>query len=142
MKNLYKIHNENANPQFRLHLWHFLLAVRIPSMGRVSTGPSKPQKALESLTFESGVRKPYKALVLEMEPYKMKKAFSSSDKKIFVVRQIYFCQVTSFFCGGTTFIFVEQHFFSSDKIFFCHQSLINASIMTLQSLRKPYFSNV
>ena len=48
---------------------------------RVSTGPSKPYKALERLTFESGLGKPYKALVLEMKPYKRKKSFFIKRQK-------------------------------------------------------------
>ena len=76
----------------------------VRSLGRVSTGPSKPQKALERLTFESGLRKPYKALVLEMEPYKMKKCF-------FVKQNFYFVEPQIFFVKRQYFFVKQQHFF-------------------------------
>ena len=104
-------------------------------IGRVSTGPSKRYKALERLTFEIGLRKLNKALVLEMEPYKMKKKLLCQATNFFFQATTFFCQATTFFCQATTF-FVER------QKFFCRSSLINASIMTLQSLRKPYFSKV
>ena len=47
-----------------IHIYIYIYSIYI----RVSTGPSKPYKALERLIFESGLRKPYKTLVLEMEP--------------------------------------------------------------------------
>ena len=59
----------------------FFFFLSLHSSDRVSTGPSKPQKALERLTSESGLRKPYKALVLEMEPYKMEKNFFIKRQK-------------------------------------------------------------
>ena len=114
---------------------------------------------------------PYKALVLEIEPYKMKKSF-------FAKWQNFFCSATNLFCKAIFYFVKRQHFFvkwqkifvkrqfflSCDSIFlksnkkffcqatnfffikrqnfFCCSSHINASIMTLQSLRKPYFSKV
>ena len=47
-----------------------------------------------------------------------------------------------YFCWVTTFFVKQQHFFVERQKIFCRSSLINASIMTLQSLRKPYFSKV
>ena len=65
-----------------------------------------------------------------------KKLFRQATKKF--VSHNFFCQATNFFlsrnifCRATTYFVVRQ-------IFFCRSSLINASIMTLQSLRKPFF---
>ena len=73
-------------------------------------------QSLESLINESGLRKPYKALVLEMEPYKMKKLFRQVTKKMLLSYKLFFINRQHFFCGATTFIFDEQqHFLSSDK---------------------------
>ena len=41
--------------------------------GFLYRGVYRTFQTLESLSFESGLRKPYKALVLEMEPYEIKK---------------------------------------------------------------------
>ena len=83
-------------------------------------------------------------------------------KKLFVKREKklcwdtnFFCQVTIFFRRATIFFvarqlffvetkkfFVRRHFFVERQHIFCRSSLINASFITLQSLRKPCFSKV
>ena len=69
-------------------------------------------QTLERLTFEIGLRKPSKALVLEMEPYKMKKSFYSRAKKKFVESQIFLvkrlCWAIKIFCRATNFFFVAR----------------------------------
>ena len=68
-------------------------------------------QTLESLTFERGLRKPYKALVLEMEPYKMKKKLSRQATNFFLLsHKFFFCQVT-FFCWVTIFFYCATNIF-------------------------------
>ena len=84
-----------------------------------------------------------------MEPYKMEKAFSSSDKKILLSDKkillsdknfllsdkIYFLSSNIYFCWETKKNFKLRNFF-------CCSCLINASIMTLESLTFQKFSFV
>ena len=46
-------------------------------------------RQMEKITFECGLRKPYKALFLEIEPSKMKKTFSLSDQFFLFSRKIF-----------------------------------------------------
>ena len=95
--------------------------------------------------------KPQNALLLKvaLESLSFGNGGLQNEKNLFCQETNFFCQVTIFFCQETK-IFVRrqksfvkhQHFFVELQNFFWHSSLINASIMTLQSIKQPYFSKV
>ena len=85
----------------------------------------------------------------------MKKSFFVKRRKKMYWATFFFCQVMTFFYQATTFFGEGQIFLLSDKFFLSDERLFLSSdkfflslkpykwkIMTLLSLRKPYFSKV
>ena len=81
---------------------------------------------------------PYKALVLEMEPYKMKNSFFVKRQKKIVEAQNFFCQATNIFVEWQHFFVKQKHFFRATNFFLS----VKPYKCKHHDLTEPYFSKV
>ena len=122
--------------------------LKILDLSKMSNqGVYRTFQTLESLRTPYFWKWPYKALVLEMEPYKMKKMLFHQATKKFIELQIIFVKWWHFFIKRQIFLSSDKFISLSEKFFLSGERLFLSSdkiepykwkIM----LRKPYISKV